>query len=498
MFFEYNQAIVSTYSEVIPDYSFLHPIQGKYVTSVRIFKHYIRLPFIILGLLEFILIAASVYGAAYTYSMVMVGTHNVNEIIGFVLPRAIIVAVVLMFSMIALGLYQTRLREGALGYFLRLTASFFLGTLVLALIFYAFPSLFLGRGALLLTEVYAFVSISVVRNILYFAGPSVFKKRILVLGAGERAHSITELRRKSDMVGFIIIGYLHIRGEQDTVSPEKVIHQNAPLPEFCALNDIDEIVLAVNDRRKGFPMPELLDCKMSGVDVVDVLTFFERETSKIKLDHLHPSYFLYSDGFKQGIARIYSKRLFDILASSLLLFLTWPLMALTTFAIMITEGFNKPILYRQVRVGEDGRPFQVLKFRSMRIDAEKDGKAQWAQKNDSRVTPVGGFIRKVRIDELPQIFNVFRGDMSFVGPRPERPEFVGELSDKIPYYSERHRIRPGITGWAQLLYPYGATEKDALEKLQYDLYYVKNHTFFLDFLILLQTVEVILFGKGAR
>ncbi len=468
------------------------------MTSVRVFKHYIRLPFIILGAIEFVLIALSVYAAAYTYAYAVTDSTNINAIIGYVLPRAIIVAVVFIFSMVALGLYQTRLREGVLGYFLRLTASFFLGTLVLALIFYTFPSLFLGRGALLLTEIYAFIAISIARNILYFAGPNLFKKRILVLGAGERAHSITELKRRTDKVGFTIIGYLHIRGEQDTVSPEKVIHQTAPLPEFCAMNDIDEIVLAVNDRRKGFPMAELLDCKMSGIDIVDVLTFFERETSKIKLDHLHPSYFLYSDGFQQGLGRIYSKRIFDIFASSLLLLVTWPVMATTALAIWLTEGFDKPVLYRQVRVGEDGKPFQVLKFRSMRVDAEKDGKAQWAQKNDSRVTLVGGFIRKVRIDELPQIFNVFRGDMSFVGPRPERPEFVGELSDKIPYYNERHRIKPGITGWAQLLYPYGATEKDALEKLQYDLYYVKNHTFFLDFLILLQTVEVILFGKGAR
>ncbi len=468
------------------------------MTSVRVFKHYIRLPFIVLGLSEFVLMIISVYAAAYTYSIFISNTYEVDQIIGSVFPRSIIFASVMLISMVALGLYQTRLREGILGYFLRLSASFFFGTLVIALIFYAFPSLFLGRGALLMSEAYAFVVISIVRNVMYFAEPSIFKKRILVLGAGERAFSVTELRRRSDRVGFSIMGFVHIRGEHDKVSADKVIHLNAPLPEFCATHDIDEIVLAVNDRRKGFPMRELLDCKMSGIDVVDVMTFFERETSKIKIDHLQLSYFLYSDGFQQSIARLYSKRVFDVIASSLLLFITWPIMAVTTIAIYLTEGFNKPILYRQVRVGEDGRPFQVLKFRSMRVDAEKDGKAQWAMKNDSRVTIVGGFIRKVRIDELPQIFNVLRGDMSFVGPRPERPEFVGELSDKIEFYSERHRIKPGITGWAQLLYPYGATERDALEKLQYDLYYVKNHTLFLDFLILLQTVEVILFGKGAR
>ena len=456
------------------------------------------MPFIVLGAVEFILMVVAVYAAAYSYVTFFSDAGEVRELFGTIFPRAIIFSSVMLISMIALGLYQTRLREGILGYFLRLSASFFFGTLVLALIFYTFPQLFLGRGALLLSEIYAFVLISLIRNIMYFAEPSLFKKRILVLGAGERANSVTELKRRTDKVGFSILGFVHIRGEHDVVSPDKVIHLNASLPDFCASHDIDEIVLAVNDRRRGFPMQELLDCKMSGIDVVDVLTFFERETSKIKLDHLHPSYFLYSDGFQQGIARQYSKRVFDITASLVLLFITWPVMAVTAFAIYLTEGFKKPILYRQVRVGEDGKPFQVFKFRSMRVDAEKDGKAQWAQENDSRVTLVGGFIRKVRIDELPQIFNVLRGDMSFVGPRPERPEFVGELSDKIAYYNERHRIKPGITGWAQLLYPYGATERDALEKLQYDLYYVKNHTLFLDILILLQTVEVILFGKGAR
>ena len=400
--------------------------------------------------------------------------------------------------MIAIGLYQARLREGVLGFLLRLSAALFLGTVALSLIFYLFPSLFLGRGVLLLAEMISFFGIALIRNVIYFSGSNIFKKNILVLGAGERAASITELRRKSDQVGFSIIGYVHVRGEKDIVDPKKVIYLNSSILDFCADNNIDEIVIAINDRRKTLPMSELLDCKMSGVDIVDILQFFERETSKIKLDHLHPSYLLYSDGFQQGIARQNIKRSFDVVISGLFLLLTWPLMAITAFLIMLESGFGQPILYRQVRVGEDGKPFQVLKFRSMRTDAEKDGKAQWAVKNDTRITKIGGFIRKVRIDELPQIFNVFKGNMSFVGPRPERPEFVGELSDKIPYFNERHRIKPGITGWAQLSYPYGASEKDSLEKLQYDLYYVKNHSLFLDFLILLQPVEVVLFSRGAR
>jgi len=466
------------------------------VDSIRIFKHYVRIPFILLGISEFIVMCLSISASAYI--IFQQDKYQFSSYFDSSLTSALIYAFVMSLAMISIGLYQARLREGILGFLLRLSAALFLGTVVLSLVFYIFPSLFLGRGILLLAEVISFVGISLIRNVIYFSGSTIFKKRILVLGAGERAASIMELRRKSDQVGFSIIGYVHVRGEKNVVDEENVIHLNSSLLDFCVDNNIDEIVLAINDRRKTLPMSELLDCKMSGVDMVDVLQFFERETSKIKLDHLHPSYLLFSDGFQQGIARQNIKRLFDVSISGLFLLVTWPIMALTSLLILLESGFGQPILYRQVRVGEDGKPFQVLKFRSMRPDAEKDGKAQWAVKNDTRITKVGGVIRKLRIDEMPQIFNVFKGDMSFVGPRPERPEFVGELSDKIPYFSERHRIKPGITGWAQLSYPYGSSEKDSLEKLQYDLYYVKNHSLFLDFLILLQTVEVVLFSRGGR
>ena len=241
-------------------------------------------------------------------------------------------------------------------------------------------------------------------------------------------------------------------------------------------------------------MHEILDCKMSGVDVVDLLSFFEREMGKIKLDVLDPSWMFLSDGFRGGSVRAYLKRLFDILLALALLPLLLPLMLLVAIAVFVEGGFRGPILYRQVRVGENGRPFRMVKFRSMKTDAEKDG-AQWASRNDARVTRVGGVIRKVRLDELPQIFNVLRGSMSFVGPRPERPEFVEQLAENIPYYNERHRVKPGLTGWAQICYQYGSSEEDAFEKLQYDLYYVKNYSLLLDLMILVQTLEVVLMGK---
>ena len=467
------------------------------MSTLRFFNHYVRVAFLVLGILEIIIFFCSVITAKFIYFFDRVTLLDVLQKDWL---NAFVFSVVILLGFIAAGLYQARLREGGLGFLLRLTAAYLLGIVGISVIFYVIPNLFLGRGIIAITIGLSFSIIILLRYIIYHIDPEVFKKRILVIGAGKRANTLTELRRKSDKFGFTILGFTHFRGEEDFVNPEKVLNLNVPLVEFVDKNDVDEIVLAIDDRRKGIPMHELLECKMRGVDIIDVITFFERETGKIRLDQLHPSWLLFSAGFNQSVFRDFTKRSFDILASSFLLLITWPFMLLATLLIWLESGCKRgvPILFRQVRVGESGKPFQVLKFRSMVVDAEKSGKAQWATKNDARVTRVGKFIRKVRIDELPQIYNVLRGDMSFVGPRPERPEFVVTLAEKIPYYSVRHNVKPGITGWAQLLYPYGSSEKDALEKLQFDLYYVKNHSIFLDFLILLQTAEVVLFGRGAR
>jgi len=239
-----------------------------------------------------------------------------------------------------------------------------------------------------------------------------------------------------------------------------------------------------------------LHCKLAGIKVTDFLDFWERETRSVDLDALKPSWLFYSDGFRCGPVDEFLKRSFDIAVSLSLLILTLPLLVLT--ACLIKFESPGPVLYRQDRVGLHGRVFTILKFRSMRADAETDGRPRWAAKGDPRVTRVGAIIRKLRIDELAQILNVLRGDMSFVGPRPERPFFVAELSKALPYYAERHWVRPGITGWAQINFPYGASTEDARRKLTYDLYYLKNRSFFLDSLILLQTVRVIFWNQGAR
>jgi sugar transferase (PEP-CTERM system associated) len=464
------------------------------VSSVRIFNHYVRTQFVILGVIEGVVLFLCVYAASYLRFWGESIPYNKLWL------QSMVYTFIMILAMIATGLYQARLREGGLGFGLRLLTSYLLGTSGVAVIIYIFPNLYLGRGVLIYTSIISLILITCIRFVVYILSPDIYKRRIMVLGTGKSANVLTELRRKSDQFGFVILGYVHFRGEKDIVPQDRILKINSTLARYVSDNDVDEIVLAIDDRRKGIPMQELLDCKMRGIDVVDVVSFFERETGKIRVDQLQPSWLLFSQGFRQSVMRDGVKRIFDLSASSFILALTWPLMLLTIIAVWIEGGFkfDTPMLYRQVRVGLDGRPFQVNKFRSMVVNAEKQGQAQWAKKNDSRITRVGRIIRKTRIDELPQIYNVFRGDMSFVGPRPERPEFVVMLAEKIPYYSERHRVKPGITGWAQLLYPYGSTENDAVEKLQYDLYYIKNHSIFLDFLILLQTAEVVIFGRGAR
>ncbi len=412
-------------------------------------------------------------------------------------PVALIFAFVTLSSMTALGLYERHLREGTWGMVLRIFGALLASFLLMSVVFYVFPSLSLWRGAFGLSWLLALVAIVGIRLAFsVLADQELLKKRILVLGTGRKAAMIDQLlRRKSDRQGFTIVGYVHFPSETNVVKKNTIRH-DSPFLELVRRNQVDEIVVALDDRRKSFPMEEIVDCRMAGVEVIDLMTFFERQAGKLPLALLQPGWLVYSDGFQTSTFRIYAKRAFDILVSLLVLLVTWPVMLVTALAVYRED--KGPVFYRQKRVGQGGRVFDVLKFRSMRPDAEGDGRARWASQGDDRVTRVGAIIRRTRIDELPQIFNVLKGDMSFVGPRPERPEFVAELSRNIPYYAERHRVKPGITGWAQICYPYGASEKDAQEKLQYDLYYVKNYSLFLDLMIIFQTLQVVLWGKGAR
>jgi len=461
---------------------------------VRVFRHYIPTTFVFLGLIETLILIFSVYlGGTLRY----LGADSAVTNDGLLFVKALLFAVVMMSAMTFMGLYQRHLREGVEGMLLRVAASLTLGFVLLSIVFYVVPDIAFGRGEFALSLVIALLVMVFARFIFTrIIDEDMGNRRILVLGVGMRAMAINKLlRRKTDQRGFTIVGYVKFPDECVNVE-NNIIPHDVTLFELAEKYQVDEIVVAIEDRRKSFPIQEIVDCRMSGIDVIDLQTFFERQTGKVIIDILNPSWLVFSDGFKYGVFRVYSKRIFDIAASLVLLLVSLPAIVITMIAIFIED--QGPIMYRQVRVGQNWRLFQVLKFRSMRVDAEGDGQAQWSAKNDKRITKTGAIIRKFRIDELPQIFNVLKGDMSFVGPRPERPVFVEQLSDSIPYYSERHRVKPGITGWAQICYPYGDSEKDAYEKLQFDLYYVKNYSLFLDLIILFQTAGAVLWGKGGR
>jgi sugar transferase (PEP-CTERM system associated) len=411
---------------------------------------------------------------------------------------SIIFASAMSLSCLGLGLYRRTLSGEDYNLVARACVSFGIAIFAIVTIYYLLPELYVARSVLIYAVAFAFLGILLTRYLFYkIVNLERLKRRFLVIGSGKKAYQLITLNDSFIHRGFTIVGFLAMPDEIPVVSQSQLITYDKQIIAIAEKYKIDEIVIAVDDRRMQFPLDELLDCKMSGLTIMNIEEFYEREQGLISLENVNPSWLIFCDGFAQGDFRALEKRVFDVFASLILLGVTWPVMLLATLAIVLESGFKGPVLYRQVRVGEKNQNFEVLKFRSMKTDAEKDG-AQWAQQNDNRITRVGRVIRKCRIDELPQILNVLRGDMSFVGPRPERPEFVQGFNERIPYYRERHRVKPGITGWAQLCYPYGANENDTIQKLQYDLYYVKNYSLFLDFSIMFNTIEVILWGKGAR
>jgi len=321
-------------------------------------------------------------------------------------------------------------------------------------------------------------------------------RRVMVVGTGAEAAEVEKsLAWASPHVR--IVGFYPVGPDETVVSTDRVLSDGPTLTALARSRRVDEIIVAVRERRdQSVPLDQLLDCRLAGTRVLGLSSYFERTMGQVRLDSLRASWLIFGEGFRQGLLRTILKRGFDIIAAALLLALFWPLMLLCAALILLDNGL--PILYRQERTGKAGRPFTLYKFRSMRRDAEGDGNPRWASLNDARVTRLGAVLRRFRLDELPQLYNVLRGDMSLVGPRPERPHFVSELSRQIPFYNARHSVKPGLTGWAQVRYRYGESVNDAARKLEYDLYYVKNHTLFLDFIILFRTVAVVLTGTGGR
>ena len=416
----------------------------------------------------------------------------------FAIARAVLVAGFMTLAMASFGLYQIESRHNRVDFLLRLVLSFAFGAIGLLVLYYVLPQAYIGRGVLAMALAIGFVLVIGVRWAQeYTLGMESLRRRVLVLGAGNNADTINiRLRRRADRKSFVVVGFLPVTGQSVVVREDLLLRTDCGLAELAELLQVQEVVVATDERRGALPMEDLLICAQRGVTVTDLSSFFERESGVVSLNIADPSWLVFTGGFDHSMVRRLSKRLFDLLAAGSLLLVAWPVMVLVALCIWLDSGW--PVLYRQVRVGQDGRSFQLLKFRSMRLDAEGDGVARWASSKDSRTTRVGQFIRLTRLDELPQLINVLRGEMSFVGPRPERPQFVDILNKEVRYYSVRHCMKPGLTGWAQLRYPYGASVNDAAEKLRYDLFYVKNHGLLFDLMIMLQTVEVVLFGRGAR
>jgi len=464
---------------------------------LKIANHYVSKIAFALLLVEIAIFIASAYLAP---SIRFLSSQELglsaNE---YYFSTALIFALIMVFSMTALGMYQPNHYEGIRSTLMRLMPSLGLGFVLVILVFYVLPELYVGRGVLGIMLLLSGVGVLLVRLLLLTSARArLLESRIMFVGAGALAQECAELVQNNPSYShYHIVGYVPMPNEEHQVPAKDVLPVGKPLVEMANGYKASEIVVAVMNRRGGgFPIKELLDCKLAGVKVIDAATFFEREASQIRVDSLQPSWFVFGNGFEQGFVRAFFKRVFDLLVSLLIFVVTLPLTVITALWIYFED--RGPIFYQQERVGEDGNLFNVLKFRSMRVDAEKNGAPQWASKHDPRTTTIGRIIRKVRIDEIPQVINVLRGDMSFVGPRPERPFFVEQLCQEVPYYNMRHSIKPGITGLAQVRYPYGASMHDAVQKLQYDLYYVKNNSLFLDLLILFETLQVVLFGKGGR
>ncbi|MCF2947765.1 TIGR03013 family PEP-CTERM/XrtA system glycosyltransferase [Paraglaciecola aquimarina] len=422
----------------------------------------------------------------------------------FITQVSLFTALVIVAAL-SVGLYESKLRETYRGIIRRIFVSVAIGYFVVEVLTSSIlTGIQISQYYLPIYAALTIVALSIFRYFINRLGIlGLGQSKIIVIGAGERASIIEKrMRREVDRFGFELLGFVPIPGDnrEEGIQNERLIHVKIDenFRNFITDNDIDEVVIACDQRRGTLPVEILFDCRLRGVGVTDLLDFMERETGQIVVNLMYPSWVIYSNGFSsQNHLRDALDYSINCVLASLVLLLTWPVMLITAAIIFFEDIKVKgaSVFYKQERVGLNGKLFKIIKFRSMKLDAEKDG-AKWATTNDTRVTKVGNFIRKYRIDELPQLLNVFRGEMSFIGPRPERPQFVEQLIRDIPYYNQRHNVKPGLAGWAQLNYPYGASVEDSMEKLKFDLYYVKHQSLMLDILILIRTVEVVLFGKG--
>ncbi len=412
------------------------------------------------------------------------------------LPKALVFSICIVLICFFTDLYRNERTDGRKEIFLKIFFSGLFASIALASFYYFVPSMQIGRGILFLA-----ICISILLQSIWHIGYDLFLKlpavtdRVLILGTGPTARNLGAILNSSSN-GFFLSGYVNCLGESVEVPTSDVISNGEGLLSVALKERVQKIVVALTERRGTFPLREVLDCKLRGIEVVDGPSFYEQLTGKLLIESINPSHLIFSKGFRITMFGRYIKRLFDVIFAAAGIVFALPLIMIIPIVIKSTSKGS--VLFKQIRIGEGEKPFTVYKFRTMVHDAEKNTGPVWSRTGDSRITKTGRFLRKTRLDEIPQLFNVLKGEMSFIGPRPERPFFVESLSKQIPYYSERHCVKPGITGWAQVRYEYGDSIEDAIEKLRYDLYYLKYQSISLDLLIVLDTIKVIIFGRGGR
>jgi sugar transferase (PEP-CTERM system associated) len=427
--------------------------------------------------------------------------HNYNifsfEDYNPLLPKAIIFAICIVFISFLIDLYSLERIEGRKEICSKIFLVGCIAFITLASFYYFIPYMKLGRGILFIAVFFSIITLSIWHILydLFLKKMPGIVKNVLILGTGPVARTLGNLF-DSKKINLALAGYVNCVNEPVSVPHKYIIGNGYSLFDIASKERVNKIVISLTERRGTFPVKEVLDCKLKGIDIIDAPSFYEQVSGKLLIENLNPSWFIFSDGFKETIYKRFFKRYLDIFIALIGITISIPFLIIVPF--LIKSDSNGYVLLKQERVGEGEKLFTLYKFRTMVDGAENDTGPVWTQENDSRITRIGRFLRKSRLDEIPQLFNVLRGDMSLIGPRPERPFFVKSLKKQIPYYSERLYVKPGITGWAQVRYEYGDSIEDSLEKLRYDLYYIKHLSFFIDFLIVLDTIKVIFFGRGGR
>lgn len=463
---------------------------------LRIFKQYypVRNAFFVVG--EGLFIFFSVIIASW----ILIGHDFLLEDVALIL-KIFLISFVCQLFLYYNDLYDLNVTDSYQELFIRLLQALGASAIFLAVVYFLFPMCIIGRGVFIVSVCFVIAFIVLWRvGYTHVLNHGLFDQKIILLGSGKLAENIAKEIRDSRDCGYRIAAVVKGKDRNEPIFTDasakicKTAYDGL-CEDACGLN-IDKIVVAIEERRIGFPTGQLLQCRVNGIEVIEGTSFYEMLTGKLIVEKINPSWLIFSEGFRKSWMRRVIKRTGDLLLSIIMLILLAPV--LIVVAILIKLDSKGPVFFSQERVGENRKPYMVHKFRSMVQDAEKESGPVWAQSDDSRITRVGKFIRKWRIDEFPQLFNVIKGEMSFVGPRPEREFFVEELEEAIPYYGERFSVKPGVTGWAQVSYPYGASVEDAKEKLNYDLFYIKNMSFFMDMMVVLRTVKTVLFGEGAR